>query len=189
MSELKFYRHRRRLSKRVKIEYAIRAAIAVGVVALGIMLTLAFGKKYKMTDISMEPTIENGQSLCIDRVRYRFFKPGSGDIVAFAKDGGERSVVQIKRIIAVPGDKVYIKGGAIYVNDRVYNDKFTAEAIKNSGSADKEITVGEDEYFVMGDNRNNSEDSRFESIGNVSAKDIIGKVWFKSSPIFKMGFV
>lgn len=189
MSELKFYKHRRRISKRVKIEYAIKISIGVAVALLGVFFATTFCKKVKVTDTSMAPTIEAEQTVCIDRLVYKIFKPKQNEIIAFAPGGGERAVVQVKRIIAVPGDKVIIKDGAIYINDKLYNDKFSEEPILNAGIADSVVTVGENEYFVLGDNRNNSEDSRFDSIRNVSKEDIVGKVWFRSSPIFKLGFL
>ena len=189
MSELKFYKHRRRISKRVKIEYAIKISIGVAVALLGVFFALAFCKKVKVTDASMNPTIENEQTVCIDRLIYKIFKPKQNEVIAFAPGGGERAVVQVKRIIAVPGDKVQIKDGSIYINNKLYSDKFSTEPIQNAGIADTTITVGENEYFVLGDNRNNSEDSRFDSIRNVSKDDIIGKVWFRSAPFFKLGFI
>ena len=187
-SELKFYRRRRRLTKKQKIRYAIRAGIALAVIILAIMVTIAFGKRVKVSDSSMNPTLENAQTVCIDRLRYKIFKPKKGDIIAFAPQGSERSVVQVKRVVGTPGDKIQIKKGKLYINGEVQKDEFSAEDIKNAGICETELTVEDDHYFVLGDDRNNSEDSRYDTVGNVSSADIIGKVWIRVSPIFALGF-
>lgn len=184
MSELRFNRRRRRFSKRQKITYAIRAGIGIGVILLAVLLTLGFGKRIKISDSSMEPTLENAQTVLVDRVKYNIFQPKKGDIIAFAPQGSKRSVVQVKRVIGVPGDTIQIKKGKLYINDEVVKDQFTTEEIQNAGLCEEKITVEEGTYFVLGDDRNNSEDSRYETVGNVAKKDIIGKVWLRVSPIF-----
>ena len=189
MSELKFYRHRRRINKKTKIKYLIIILAGLGVAGLAVLLTVGFGKREIVEDSGMSPTIEHSQSVLIDRVRYNFFSPGRDDIIAFSPNEGEGATVRIRRIIGLPGDTLVIKGGRLYLNGEKYEDSFSEEAIKNPGIADEEIKVGEDEYFVLGDNRNLSEDSRSEIIGNVAKKDIIGKVWFRVSPIDRFGFI
>ena len=101
-----------------------------------------------------------------------------GDVVAFTPKGNTSANDNVKRIVAVPGDTVQIKSGRLYVNGTATNLKQTGLSIKDAGRAETEITLGDDEYFVLGDNVNNSEDSRYESIGNVTCKEMIGKVWF-----------
>lgn len=188
-NELRFYKHRRRINKKTKIKYLIRILIGLGVAALAVILTIAFGKRESVGDAGMQPTLDHGQVVMIDRVAYNIFSPKRNEIIAFAPNGGERSVVYVRRIIGLPGDKVQIIKGKMYVNGEEYQDKFATEPIKLPGLADSEVTVGENEYFVLGDNRNLSEDSRSEVIGNVKKKDILGKAWFRISPISKMGFI
>ena len=83
--------------------------------------------------------------------------------------------------MGVPGDKITIKSGRLYVNGEKYDDVADTEAITYKGIVESELTLGNDEYFVLGDNRNNSEDSRYPSIGVISKEQIKGKVWFKTS--------
>lgn len=184
MSELRFNRRRRRFTKRQKKMYAIRGAIGLGVILFAVLLTLAFGKRIKISDSSMEPNLENAQTVCVDRLRYKIFSPKKGDIIAFAPQGSQRSVVQVKRVIGEPGDKIQIKKGKLYINGEVQKDDLSKEEIQTAGLCENEITVEEGTYFVLGDDRNNSEDSRFDTVGNVAKKDIIGKVWVRVSPIF-----
>ena len=89
----------------------------------------------------------------------------------------------------MPGDKIQIKNGAVYVNGELFDEKVDTAAVEDAGLASEEITVGEDEYFVLGDNRNSSEDSRYANIGNVKREYIIGKAWFRISPLRKIGFI
>ena len=107
-------------------------------------------------------------------------------MIVFLPNGNEKSHYYIKRVIGVPGDKVQIKNGLLYVNGELYDVEDT-ETIKNAGLAEDEITVGEDEYFVLGDNRNSSEDSRYANIGNIKKEYIQGKAWFVARPFNKMG--
>ena len=93
----------------------------------------------------------------------------------------------MKRVIAVPGDTIQIKNGAVYVNGELFDEAVETAAIEEAGVAGEELLVEEDEFFVLGDNRNSSEDSRYANIGNVKKEHIIGKAWFKISPFRDMG--
>jgi signal peptidase I len=92
-------------------------------------------------------------------------------------------------VIAVPGDTVLIQNGAVYVNGELFDEKVDVSAIEEAGLASEELKLEDDEYFVLGDNRNNSEDSRYANIGNVKKDYIIGKAWFRVSPWKKFGFI
>ena len=95
----------------------------------------------------------------------------------------------MKRVIAVPGDTVQIIDGKVYVNDEPFEEEIEEPYIENGLLAEEPVKVGEDEYFVLGDNRNNSEDSRYANIGNVKKEHIYGKAWFIVSPLGKFGFI
>ena len=96
----------------------------------------------------------------------------------------------IKRIIGLPGDRVKINDGHVYINGSLLNDDpLINDKMTYAGIAENEITLGEDEYFVLGDNRNNSYDSRYEQVGVVKGKYIIGRVWLRIFPISKFGSV
>lgn len=137
----------------------------------------------------MSPTLESGEEILVNRFRYKIFSPKQNDLIVFLPNGNEKSHYYIKRVIACPGDKVQIKDGVVYVNGKKFDEKVAVANIENPLLAENEITVGEDEYFVLGDNRNNSEDSRYASIGNVKKEYIVGKAWFVVSPWGKFGFI
>ena len=123
----------------------------------------------------MESTVSDGSQILVNRFIYNVKSPKSGDVIVFLPNGNEKSHYYVKRVIGVPGDKVQIKSGLLYVNGELYATEDT-DTIKNAGVAEEEITVGEDEYFVLGDNRNHSIDSRFAEVGIIPAASIAGKV-------------
>ena len=137
----------------------------------------------------MEPTLVPGERVLMDSAWYRLSSPKRGDIIAFRTSEDKKASIHIKRVIALPGETVQIKDGQILINGEVYNEKDEFPAITNAGLASEPITVGKGQYFVLGDNRNNSEDSRFSDIGNISKKYIVGKLWFTVSPKSKIGFI
>ncbi len=178
---LNFRRRRRRFKVKELQATAINVGIVVAVVLVAFLLVFTFFTSVKMAGVSMRPTIEDETNLLINRGRYLFMKPSHNHIVAFESLSNEQDTIYVKRVVAVPGDTVVIKGGRLFVNGEKYDDVADTESITYSGLAETQLTLGEDEYFVLGDNRNNSEDSRYQSIGLISKKQIKGKVWFKLS--------
>jgi len=178
---LNFRRRRRRFKVKELQVTAINVGIVVAVVLVAFLLVFTFFTSVKMAGVSMRPTIEDETNLLINRGRYLFMKPSHNHIVAFESLSNEQDTIYVKRVVAVPGDTVVIKGGRLFVNGEKYDDVADTESITYSGLAETQLTLGEDEYFVLGDNRNNSEDSRYQSIGLISKKQIKGKVWFKLS--------
>ena len=143
---------------------------------LAAVMVVFLGMSSRVIGIAMEPTLENGQQVFINRFLYILSAPKTGDVVAFLPNGNENSHYYIKRIVARPGDKVKITGGELYVNGQP--SKWVTERILDAGIAENEIVLGTGEYFCIGDNPNNSEDSRSANIGPVKEDDIVGKVWF-----------
>ena len=124
----------------------------------------------------MEKTLYSGQQVLVNRLSYLIFGPKEGDIIVFTPNGNRNTHFYVKRVVAVPGDVVCIKDGKLYVNNTIVD--YGYDKIMDAGIAENEITLDIDEYFVMGDNCNNSEDSRSGNIGPVTRDKIEGKAWF-----------
>ena len=137
----------------------------------------------------MEPTIHTNDHISINRASYLFGSPEREDIIAFYKSDSRTGSIQVKRIIGLPGDTVQIKDGLILINGETYMESGEFTKINNPGLASDPITLGKDEFFVLGDNRNNSEDSRFIDMGNIKEENIIGKAWVITSPWSRFGFL
>lgn len=159
------------------------------VTLIAFVLVFVFGMRISTIGVSMEPTLMHGQEVLINRMSYILFKPGFGDVVAFKPNGNEKSHYYIKRVIAGPGETVLIKGGQVYVDDKLL-EEYQFDRIEAGGLASTPYLLGENEFFVLGDNRNNSEDSRSGNIGAVQRDDIVGRVWFCfAKENIAMGFV
>ena len=149
------------------------------------------GQRTEVDGASMEMTLMDGDNLIVDKISYRFHDPARFDIIVFPFQYKENTYY-IKRIIGLPGETVQIdEKGNIYINGEILQENYGKEVIKpeNVGIAAEPITLGEDEYFVMGDNRNNSSDSRTEVVGNIHRKDIIGRAWLRIWPLSEFGFL
>lgn len=139
-------------------------------------------EKTEMIGISMESTLLDRDEIIINKFSYRFSDPKRFDVIVFKKSGNEHSYYDIKRIIGLPGERLQIIDGQIYINGEVVPDIVNVEEMHNYGLADEEILLEENEYFVLGDNRNNSEDSRFASIGTIRRDEIVGKAFIRLKP-------
>ncbi len=155
---------------------------------VGFLIVHFVGERTVVSGESMYPSLRDGDNLIVDKLSYRFTDPKRYDIVVFPFQYQE-GTFYIKRVIGLPGETVQIQDGAIYINGKVLMESYGNEEIRNPGSASAEITLGEDEYFVLGDNRNNSSDSREPSVGNITRENIIGKVLFRIWPFSEIGFV
>ncbi|SET57815.1 signal peptidase I [[Clostridium] polysaccharolyticum] len=150
-------------------------------------LIVAFGMvRISMIGDSMNPTLQDGNSIIVNKMSYRFTKPKRNDVIVFKQSGSEHSYYNVKRVIGLPGETIQIKEGDIYVNGERLKEEFHFEPISNGGLANEEIKLDAKEYFVLGDNRNASEDSRFANIGIIIKKDIVGSAWIRVKPF---GFV
>ena len=142
-----------------------------------------------LQESAMEPTYSVGQKFFVNRALYKIKSPKRGDVIVFKTSASDDAALHIRRVIGLPGETVQIKEGQIYINGNVYEENGAYQEIADGGLADSAITLESGEYFVLGDNRNNSEDSRFSDIGNISKKYIVGKIWFTVSPKSKIGFI
>ena len=141
------------------------------------VLVLVFGMRTSVICVSMEPSLYNSQEVFINKLSYLIMSPGRGDVIVFQPNGNENSHYYIKRVIGLPGETVQIRNGSVYI-DGVLLEEYTFDKIETEGLAETPYLLGEDEYFVLGDNRNNSEDSRSDTIGTVHRSEFIGKAWF-----------
>ena len=157
------------------------------VVLAAFVLVLFFGQIRTNTGQSMEVTLSDGDHVLIDTLSYRIGSPKRNDIIAFKPNGSNTSHTYIKRVIGLPGESIQIRDGMIYINGKVYLEKTDYPAITNPGLASEEIKLGVTEYFVLGDNRNNSEDSRYADVGLVDADYIEGRVWLRILPSDSFG--
>jgi len=158
------------------------------VLVLAFVLVTFVGQRTEVSGVSMYPTLDDGDQLIVDKLTYRFRDPKRFEVVVFPFQYQE-DTYYIKRVIGLPGETVQIADGVITINGQALSEDYGWEKIENEGLAFDSITLGEDEYFVLGDNRNNSSDSREPSVGNVEKGTIIGKAWLKIWPLREMGFV
>lgn len=174
---LSFYR------KRKKVNTAVLSEVMKYVTGIAISLFLAYvivyfvGMRTSVIGVSMEPSLYNGQEVLINRLAYEFAKPKTGDVIVFLPNGSHNAHYYVKRVVACGGDTVWISEGILYVNGEAAENIY--DLIADAGIAENEIRLGEDEYFVLGDNCNISEDSRSGNIGPVSGEHIVGKAWFR----------
>ena len=145
---------------------------------IAVVLNVFLGMSTSVVGVSMEPTLYNGQQIFINSFVYLISSPKAGDVIVFLPNGNENAHYYVKRVTAVPGDRVLISGGILYVNGE--ESPWVTEKLVDAGIAANEFTLENGEYFCIGDNPGNSEDSRSANVGPVKETDIIGKVWFRA---------
>lgn len=161
--------------------------IAIGfAVGLAWVISTYVLEKTNMADKSMNITLDVDDRILINKLHYKIKQPERFDVIVFKKDGKEHSYYSIKRVIGLPGETVIIHDGHVYINGELLYEPMIVDDIFLEGLAAEEIVLDDDEYFVLGDNRNASEDSRFANVGNVTASEIIGKAWIRTN---KFGIV
>lgn len=177
------------------VNFPLLKEIFSWIIEIAIVLMMAFvlvyfiGMRTSVVGQSMSETLENGDQILVNRFMYKVIGPKANDVIVFLPNGNEKSHYYVKRVIGVPGDTVQIKDGRIYVNGTEFTEKVDVAAIEDAGLAVDAVTLDDDEYFVLGDNRNNSEDSRYANIGNIKREYIIGKAWFVISTGDRFGFI
>jgi signal peptidase I len=138
---------------------------------------------------SMEDTLHNGDHLMVEKISYHLDQLKRFDIVVFYPHGRDNEEYYVKRIIGMPGETIQIKGSDIYINGEVLKEDYGKEPITFAGIAEEPLTLGKDEYFVMGDNREVSLDSRYEEVGVVPRKNIGGRAILRIWPLKKFGLI
>lgn len=159
----------------------------LGVLIAAYLLVHFVGQRTEVIGPSMEYTLMDRDNLIVDKISYRFGEPERFDIVVFPYPL-DRKVFYIKRIIGLPGETVQIlEDGTIFINGEKLTEVYGKETILDPGRAIEPVVLSDDEYFVMGDNRNNSRDSRFEDVGNIKLSEFIGKAWIRIYPFKEFG--
>ena len=159
------------------------------VIILSYVVAAAFFSRVLIQENSMNPTLRSSDLVFINRVSYMMHGVRRGDVIAFKSNGEYDTGIHVKRVIALPGETVQIRDGLILIDGKTYIENKEFPNITKPGLAENGIRLGSGEYFVLGDNRNNSEDSRFADVGNIKRSQIFGKVWFRGRPLKRAGFV
>ena len=174
----------------VKVKKTFRWIFEIAVtLAFAALTAVLMFQTVTMQESAMEPTIEVGDSFFMNRVIYKFSSPKRGDIIVFRTDASDDAALHIRRVVGLPGETILIRNGKIYIDGEEYMESGNYPAVTNPGLAENGVTLNSGEYFVLGDNRNNSEDSRYADIGMVKKRYIAGKLWFLCSPFEKAGFM
>ncbi len=184
---LKFYQKKIQIKKglfRNIIEYILIILITA---FIAYVLVRFLGMKTVVVGSSMEPVLHNSQEVFVDRLITVIRNPSRGDVIAFLPKGNDKTHYYIKRVIGLPGETIQIKGGRVYIDGRLYDDPYGDDMIMDPGLAANEFVLEAEEFFVLGDNRNSSEDSRSGNIGAVKKEDIYGKVWYKKKFVDQKG--
>lgn len=158
------------------------------ILCLAMFLVQYMGYRYEVTGHSMEPKFQVNDQVLVNRISYKLGKPHRFDVAVFT-DRSEEQQLYMKRIVGLPGEDVLIQNGAIYINDELIETEGLISQINLPGTAEHTVHLGEDEYFVIGDNSGSSEDSRFSNIGNVKRDSMLGKVWFRTTPLKRIAFI
>lgn len=157
---------------------------------IAFVIMYVFGLRTNVIGNSMEPSLYSGQQILIDRLSLNISSPKRGDVVAFQPNGNEKSHYYVKRIIGLPGETIQIIKGYIYIDGELLEEEGDYDKIADPGILENPLYLDSDEYVVLGDNRNFSEDSRSGNIGIVKSSYFIGKVWFcLSKKLEYIGFV
>lgn len=158
------------------------------IVGISLLIITFVGQRTRVDGHSMETTLSDGDNLIVDKISYRFRDPKRFEIIVFPYQY-EENTFYIKRIIGLPGETVQVVDGYVYINGELLDEHYGNELMAEPGIAADPITLGEDEYFVLGDNRNHSSDSRAESVGVLSRDDLMGRAWIRIFPFDKFGVI
>ncbi len=187
---LTFYEKKKKISKDTIHEIFSTIFCCFAAVLLAYVIVFSVGMKVSVIGVSMNPVLQNGEEVLVNRFKYKIFSPKRGEVIAFLPNGNTNSHYYLKRVVGLPGETIQIIGGYVYINGELLKEDESYDKIADPGIAVSEILLGSDEYFVLGDNRNFSEDSWSGNIGPVSKDTIAGNAWFHlGGEGSRMGFV
>ena len=175
-----------RQKKREVIVWVVRIAAVLLLSFAGVML---FGRTVSIQENSMDPTILAGDDVLINKAVYLLGSPDRGDVIVYKSSDSQDAAYHVKRVVGLPGEHIQIKDGLILINGVTYMENLELPNISDPGIAGEGVKLGSDEYFVLGDNRNGSEDSRFADVGNIPGSAIKGRIWFIHAPKDRRGMV
>ena len=177
----------RKIARRKLILKMLFWIISIPIVAaLGVLLCASLIKKTTVPNNSMNPTLSKGDKIIIDILKYRISEPQRFDVIVFESSDEEHDIYDVKRVYGMPGETIRIRDGRIYINGKEIEDEIKADKMELAGVADMPYKLGDDEYFVLADARNEAEDSRYMSFGMVKKDEIIGRAWIRTN---KLGFI
>lgn len=158
----------------------------VVVIAFACYLVYSIGTRVNVIGSSMNPVLNSGEVVLMNRLSYDLGSPKRFDIAVFENDD---STTNIKRIIGLPGETVQIKDNHVYIDGKILEAEDSLGYVTSAGVAEFPIELSKDEYFLLGDNREASEDSRFSGVGNITRDRLEGKVWLKFQPLYEFGLI
>lgn len=175
--------------KRSAAREVVSMLIYIAVVLVLTYLIITFvGQRTQVIGDSMYPTLHDNDNLIVDKISYRFSEPERYDIIVFPYQYEEKTYY-IKRIIGLPGETVQVIDGYVYINGKQLDENYGRSVMETAGLAADEIKLGDNEYFLLGDNRNESSDSRMPDVGNIKREDIIGRAFIRIWPLNKFGIL
>ena len=158
------------------------------IIGLTYLIITYVGQRTRVSGQSMETTLSDGDNLIVDKLTYHFKDPERFDIIVFPYKY-EENTYYIKRIIGMPGETIQIVGGEVYIDGKLLGEHYGNELMLNPGLAADPVTLGDDEYFVLGDNRNNSQDSRVSNVGVIHRDELLGRAWIRIWPFDEFGVI
>lgn len=179
----------RRFSKQFVLKVLITMVEAVIVVFLAFAITRYGLEKMTVSGEYMSPTLKSGDCVLINKLSYRFHKIHRNDVVVVRQTGSEHSYFTLQRVIGLPGERVQIQEGQVYIGGKKLKEKLDFPLMDNGGLAEDAFTLDKGQYFVLGDNRNECEDSRNATVGNISRQSIIGKAWIRMNSFTFVGMI
>lgn len=175
--------------KKIVINILITLGEIALVVAAAFLLTHYGFEVYTVTGQDMNPTLEKEDRILVNKLSYRIGSIRRNDVVVVRQSGTEHNYYTVERVIGLPGERVQIKEGEVYIDGEKLKEKYNFPVMENGGLALEEVALEDDEYFLLCDNRNNGEDSRNANVGNVLRENILGKAWFRMNTMEFVGFL
>ena len=158
------------------------------IICITYLIITFVGQRTRVSGQSMETTLHDGDNLIVDKISYRFREPERFEIIVFPYQH-KPNTYYIKRVIGMPGETVQVKDGSVYIDGTLLDEHYGNELMEDPGIAEEPITLGDDEYFVLGDNRNHSSDSRDPSVGILHRKQLLGRAWIRIWPLGDFGVI